>query len=188
MQHHAIIVSNNWGDWLDNAHQKAGELCEELVTPISPYTGDGYRSFAILPDGSKEGWDTSDKFEERRSLFLDYLRSLRYEDGSSPLDWVLVQFGDDELETKVLEDDDEPLRARRSNPMPDVVDRCLIDGADLELMTEWDGNESGGTFMVVWFQCRADAHHYYHAENDGAGDYVPTDEEFEDNHPYFVRD
>lgn len=65
-----------------------------IVGPVGSITND-YWTFAFLPDGSKEGWDTSDRGDEYREQFED-LFSFRYEDGSSPFDVVHVRFGDDE--------------------------------------------------------------------------------------------
>jgi len=124
MRHHAIVVTS-WRteplppfvrDRADHptlvqVHGKAQELCGHLVSPIlGPFTN-GYASFFIAPDGSKEGWDESETGAANRLAFLNWLRQFRFEDGSSYYDWVEVQFGDDEWETKVTADSDSRLRA-----------------------------------------------------------------------------
>jgi hypothetical protein len=78
------------------------------VTPLTKEGVNGYRSFAVLPDGSKEGWDTSNQGDEIRSKFLDWMRQQEYEDGSSPLSWAELQYGDDDNDTKVIAYSDEP--------------------------------------------------------------------------------
>ena len=65
-----------------------------------------YRSFAIVPDGSKEGWPESDEGDEGRDRFIEWLDTQRYDDGSPRQRWVEVQFGDDDEETKVCRDSD----------------------------------------------------------------------------------
>lgn len=65
-----------------------------VVGPARSITN-GYLTYAFLPDGSKEGWDTSDQGDEYREQFAA-LFSFRYEDGSSPFDVVHVRFGGDE--------------------------------------------------------------------------------------------
>ena len=65
-----------------------------IVGPAQGITN-GYLTYAFLPDGSKEGWDTSDKGNEYREQFAA-LFSLKYEDGSSPFDVALVRFGGDD--------------------------------------------------------------------------------------------
>lgn len=49
-------------------------------------------SFAFLPDGSKEGWDTSDLGDEARRRLVEVLESFRYEDGSSPVRYIEVSY------------------------------------------------------------------------------------------------
>lgn len=65
-----------------------------IVGPVTSITN-GYLTFAFLPDGSKEGWGTSDRGDEYREQFAA-LFSFRYDDGSSPFDVVRVRFGGDE--------------------------------------------------------------------------------------------
>ena len=50
----------------------------------------------VAPDGSKEGWAESDAGDRARDLIVQVLKSYSYKDGSSPLKWVEVMFGDDE--------------------------------------------------------------------------------------------
>lgn len=67
-----------------------------IVGPVKSITND-YLTYAFLPDGSKEGWDTSGKGDEYREQFAA-LFSFKYEDGSSPFDVVHVRFGGDDDE------------------------------------------------------------------------------------------
>lgn len=116
MRHHAIIVTGidltviGKGNAVESAHKKAIELFPDL-SEITPSEVNGYLSFFIPPDGSKEGWGESDEGDKRRAAFLDHLKTYTYEDGSSPISWVEVQYGDDERETKVTHDNDEDRRA-----------------------------------------------------------------------------
>jgi len=59
-------------------------------------------SFAVFPDGSKEGWPESNEGDTKREMFRAYLNRQRWRDGSSPLDWAEVQYGDDEGDNKVV--------------------------------------------------------------------------------------
>jgi hypothetical protein len=94
MRHHSIIVTGCMDGALDKAHDEAVRLFA-WVSPRCPDQTNGYRSFFIPPDGSKEGWDESESGDSHRNAFVAFLQSLRYEDGSSPVDWVEVVFGDD---------------------------------------------------------------------------------------------
>ena len=114
MRHHGILVTS-WNDeFIEQVHAKALEIFDlpnnqtesyELVSAVTPAVMNGYRSFAVFPDGSKEGWETSDEYEIRREQFIAYLKTRVYEDGSGPLSWVLIQYGDDDGGILVLDSD-----------------------------------------------------------------------------------
>jgi hypothetical protein len=74
----------------------------QLVSPIIDGVVNNERSFYIAWDGSKEGWDESDRGDEARAEFVAWLRAQAYEDGSSPLDWVELQYGGDDGEVVAL--------------------------------------------------------------------------------------
>jgi hypothetical protein len=110
MCHHAIIVTAGDYDKADHdlraAHAKAIELgCS--VTPITEKVTNGYRSFLVAADGSKEGWPESDRGDSQRAELIAFMETTRYEDLSGPLDWVEVQYGDDDGETKIMRHSDE---------------------------------------------------------------------------------
>lgn len=106
--HHAIIVTGSIDDYTEQAHKKAEEIFNEhglkLVSPMWDGAWNCYRSFCIYPDGSKEGWEESDRAEKLRRAFIVWLKLQVYEDGSSPLDWALVQFGDEMGNNCLLDD------------------------------------------------------------------------------------
>lgn len=118
MRHHAIIVTS----WDDKLIRKAHKVAKEVfaigqVTSVLPDILNGYRSFMVGPDGSKEGWEDSDAGDSARDIFIDWLETQRYDDGSSALSWVEVQYGDDEKETKICRDSDAKWRGPTvSNP------------------------------------------------------------------------
>jgi hypothetical protein len=67
-----------------------------LVGPI-PCAANGDYVLALLPDGSKEGWDTSDTGDQIRDD-LTKMFDVRYEDGTCPFEMVEVRFGGDDPE------------------------------------------------------------------------------------------
>lgn len=109
MRHHAIVVTSWKGELLKRAHKAAVELGMS-VSGITDEVTNGYRSFLIAPDGSKEGWTTSDNGDAQRAQLLDWLDAQRYDDDSTPLEWVVVQFGDDDLNTRIVIDSDQRRR------------------------------------------------------------------------------
>lgn len=92
--HHSIVVASWDLSALCAAHQIAHSLG---LQPSALQTGalNGYCSFFVPPDGSKEGWPESDRGNERRAQFKRWLVAFREADGSSALEWVEVAFGND---------------------------------------------------------------------------------------------
>ncbi len=96
MKHHAIIVTgtDHGGSAIQIAHKEAKRIFP-WVSAISPPAVNTYRTFLIPPDGSKEGWEESDEGDARRAEFIAHLKTLAYDDGSSPLDWAEISYADD---------------------------------------------------------------------------------------------
>ena len=57
------------------------------VSPILNSETNGYTSFFIPPDGSKEGWDTSNHWNQVRINFLKQISQL-------PIDVITVTYGE----------------------------------------------------------------------------------------------
>lgn len=113
MRHHAIVVSSCLHErgissrpLIELAHDKAVELGMSVTGISGEDSHNGYRSFLVAPDGSKEGWGPSNRGDVRRAQFTEWLHSQRYDDDSTPIEWVEVQYGDDEDETKIIQDSD----------------------------------------------------------------------------------
>lgn len=110
----AIIVTATYDDWAVIARAKALEIfgshkdeisglgMDDLVSPMVGPTINSTYSFLIAWDGSKEGWEPSDHGDAARAEFVAWLRDQAYEDGSSPLDWVEIQYGGDDREVVAL--------------------------------------------------------------------------------------
>lgn len=90
IRHEAIVVTA-----FDIKHlERARSLAIEADLPVServPSPVNSYQSFFVAPDGSKEGWADSDRYETARTEFIKALRS----DEQLYCDWVLVSFGGD---------------------------------------------------------------------------------------------
>jgi hypothetical protein len=108
MRHHTIVVtgpSSNSADetqTVSDARMRAIELFGELVSGEVASVRNGYKSFFIAPDGSKENWDTSLQYDAYRKRYVEWLRKRVYEDGSSSLDWIELFYGDGEGEVLIL--------------------------------------------------------------------------------------
>lgn len=120
MRHHAIVVTSCNDEVLEAAHAEALRICSAVeesplspglalsVSEITPRVMNKYRSFFVAPDGSKEGWERSNAGDRARNAIISWLEGRRFPDGSSHLDWVEVQFGDDDKQTLVVRDSDHP--------------------------------------------------------------------------------
>jgi hypothetical protein len=84
-----------------------------VVGPIQAVEG-GDVSFFWAPDGSKEGWDTSNLADEWREKFIQ-LFSFAYDDGSSPYDVLHVRFGPDLRGNYLPSELHEPVRCTCGN-------------------------------------------------------------------------
>lgn len=113
MRHHAIIVTSWKDDLLTAAHAEARRAFPH-VSEILPSIVNHYGTFLIPPDGSKEGWQTSDEGDHRRDAFVAWLDQQRDEDGGSALDWAEVFYGDDDGESIVVRHTDAPVAAHEN--------------------------------------------------------------------------
>ena len=96
---------------LKEAHQKAKEVFEKnfesepyekpfasrLVSDIIKGLTNGQSSFFIAPDGSKEGWATSNNGDNARKEFLDWLQK-----ADNYCDYVEVIFGGDDEHERIV--------------------------------------------------------------------------------------
>jgi len=93
--HHAIVVTGGYQDWAELAHACALKYFPEgQVSPLSAKAINGYQSFCVFPDGSKEGWSDSAEGDAHRDGFIAWLKAQAYSDGSSPLAWAEVNYGE----------------------------------------------------------------------------------------------
>lgn len=114
MRHHAIVVTGPLSERMVEVHSTVSDITDKhsrscSVTPLTQEATNGYVSFMVAPDGSKEGWSESDNGDRTRDDVISYLNSLRYSDGSTSFKFVEVQFGDDNKETKVLRHSDQKI-------------------------------------------------------------------------------
>ena len=114
IRHHGMLITTYKEELTAQVRAKAVEIFGDLVSEARESTINGYWSFAVFavfPDGSSEGWPDSDKGDRNRATFKTWLNTLRYEDGSTSVDWVEVQYGDDDHETCIIADSDHPEEA-----------------------------------------------------------------------------
>ena len=95
MCHHAIVVTANSMSHITPAHTKAREIFGEQVTEILlPTKINGYCTFFVGPDGSKEDWHESDVGDAKRAEFMAWLVSSKQYIAAAE-----IQFWDDDAKT-----------------------------------------------------------------------------------------
>jgi hypothetical protein len=100
---HDAIIATSWDKkYLAPALKKAEELglpCSEIVDSQT----NGYCSFLIAPDGSKEGWDESGRGDMARQVWKDWADD-EYTKKQLYVSWVHVSYAGDEYEdTKIVQ-------------------------------------------------------------------------------------
>lgn len=92
VHHHAIVLTSSLVGF-ENAHTQAIAIFgPDAVSSITPKTINGYRSFFVAPDGSKEFWAESDAGDAHRAQFFDWLRDNEGLCGWP--DWAEVGYGE----------------------------------------------------------------------------------------------
>lgn len=107
IRHNAIVVTGHIWNHLEDgeetdircAHAKAEEI-GLLVSPIVEGATNATGSFFVAPDGSKEGWETSDEFDAMRDGFVQWLRE-KSRLGEEWFSWAEVILGSDDCEAKI---------------------------------------------------------------------------------------
>ena len=101
IKHHAIVVTSWDSSLIKKAHKKSIEIFNDRTSNIVKSHINGYKSFFIAPDGSKEGWEDSDYGDSQRKIFKDWINKQSYEDGSNSLRFCEFFYGDDNKESLV---------------------------------------------------------------------------------------
>lgn len=96
--HHAIIVTAWDEKYIKEAHGKAIEIFGEPCSEVVDSNINGYVSFFIAPDGSKEGWEDSTAGDNRREAFKTWINK---HDGY--IDAVEIYYGGDEPDINGIE-------------------------------------------------------------------------------------
>lgn len=104
IRHQGIIATGSDNSDIGGKHDTAlaRERALELGLPCSEIvrgTTNGYTSFLIAPDGSKEGWPESNDQEAKRKEWIEWARK-----SGHYFDWACVSFGGDDAQLAALED------------------------------------------------------------------------------------
>lgn len=103
VENNEAVIATTWKDecidkikaWIASRPEKQQKLFV-FVNSLE----NGKTTVFLAPDGSKKGWDTAEEIERLRDEFIGFLKTFDYEDGSSPINYVEVGYG--EFGQKVL--------------------------------------------------------------------------------------
>lgn len=98
IHHHAMILTSYKEDAVRQAHAEAFRL-GMTISDVVASPANGYSSFAVFPDGSKEWWDDSNIGNQRRKELQSWIDGDAYEGGDHHIEYVIVSFG--ELEATI---------------------------------------------------------------------------------------
>ena len=87
MVHHAIVVTG-YDEHIQEAHAAALKVDKAAVSDLTLTQVNGYQSFFVGPDGSKEGWKESDEGDTRRDAIVKAIDKL-------PVSWAELTLGDE---------------------------------------------------------------------------------------------
>lgn len=102
IRHHSIVVTTWDKDKVKIVYDKAKEIFGANVSEIVNSNINGYQSFFVAPDGSKEGWEESEQGDKNRASFLEFIEQQKYEDDSNSISFAELFYGDDEGESEIV--------------------------------------------------------------------------------------
>lgn len=98
IKHNAIIATS----WHDESLESFAALAESSGAQVlgpSDAIMNGFRTVVVCPDGSKEGWEDSDKGDEQREKLVNWLKQPGPADY---IEWVEVAYGADDANASVV--------------------------------------------------------------------------------------
>jgi hypothetical protein len=102
IKHNAILVTTYSESDIDHAYEIAsGIFGMQNVTGKIMSVTNGYFSFLIPPDGSKENWTSSRIGDVRRNTFMEWCAEQAYEDLSNNICAVELTYGGESGETSI---------------------------------------------------------------------------------------
>jgi len=81
---------------MEMVYAKAKELFGPLVSEKVKTKLNGFISFFVAPDGSKEGWEESDYADKQRAELVGFIEEQQCSDGGNPIKYAELFYGDDD--------------------------------------------------------------------------------------------
>jgi len=101
IKHHGIAVTSSINELIKEAHAQAKSIFKERTSEILNSKTNGYKSFFIAPDGSREGWEESNNGNHQRETFVKWINEQAYEDGINSISFCEFFYGEDNGYSKI---------------------------------------------------------------------------------------
>jgi hypothetical protein len=111
IRHHILVITVHEQKLAEELRKQISELYKknmeakngfQLISPVVQSLINNYYTFFIAPDGSKEGYDLSDDGDRVRAKVVALLDTYKTTDGTFPVSYVELFYGDDTLPAKIL--------------------------------------------------------------------------------------
>lgn len=98
VQNNEVVLATTWNDevimeleqWIED---EVPDEYQGLFVTI-PSIVNGEKTIIMAPDGSKKGWETAKICDKIRRRFIHQFSKYAYEDGSNPISWVMIGYGE----------------------------------------------------------------------------------------------
>jgi len=97
IENNEAILATTWSDEVVNsirAWVKDLDPSQQGLFCFVPSLINRKTTILLAPSGSKRGWSTDYEISQLREVFIVYLKTFDYEDGSSPIEWIEVGYGE----------------------------------------------------------------------------------------------
>lgn len=103
-KHHAILITTRHRKFIEELRLKAKEFFlkgmqaktgHSLVGEITPSIIGDFYTMVIFPDGSKEGYETSEEADNIRGKIIASIKELNQKAGNQELSFVEISYGSD---------------------------------------------------------------------------------------------
>jgi hypothetical protein len=91
-----VVFANK--SFIGEAHQKAMQLLPDLTTEIFVAPLNGWSTFYVFPDGSKEGWEDEIEFDHSRFLLKEWINEQASPQLGSPVKFAEIVFDEGEAD------------------------------------------------------------------------------------------
>jgi len=100
---HKVIVVTSWKEEVLDEVAAEARGCGLVVLGPGEKVLNGFRTLVVCSNGSKAGWPEEQDYSSLMRWFAEYLDGIRYEDGSSCLEWVFLAYGNDDNGATILD-------------------------------------------------------------------------------------